>query len=68
MGLITMIDANGRVQLPLKIRYRLEINPGDKLAVDYLGDGTIILKKLKEDEKLADAEQYDARVKGTVSG
>ncbi len=63
-----MIDANGRVQLPLKIRYRLEINPGDKLAVDYLGDGTIILKKLKEDEKLADAEQYDARAKGTVSG
>ncbi len=45
-GLITNIDANGRVQLPLTIRYWLDLCPGDKIAVDHLGDGTIILKKI----------------------
>ncbi len=66
--MITMIDANGRVQLPLKIRDWLEINPGDKLAVDWRGDGTIILKKLERDEKLAEAERSDARTNGVVPG
>jgi AbrB family looped-hinge helix DNA binding protein len=40
------MDANGRVLLPLGIRYRLDLNEGDCLAVDYLGDGTILLKKI----------------------
>ncbi len=44
--MITDIDANGRVQLPLSIRHRLDLNSGDQLAVDYLGDGTILLKKI----------------------
>ncbi len=44
--MITEMDANGRVKLPLSIRYRLDLNNGDQLAVDYLGDGTIILKKI----------------------
>lgn len=44
--MITKIDANGRVLLPLGIRYRLDLNEGDCLAIDYLGDGTIILKKI----------------------
>jgi AbrB family looped-hinge helix DNA binding protein len=43
---ITQIDANGRVLLPLGIRYQLDLNDGDELAVDELGDGTIILKKV----------------------
>jgi AbrB family looped-hinge helix DNA binding protein len=43
---ITQIDANGRVMLPLGIRYQLDLNDGDELAVDELGDGTIILKKI----------------------
>lgn len=43
---ITQIDANGRVLLPLGIRYHLNLTDGDKLAVDELGDGTIILKKI----------------------
>jgi AbrB family looped-hinge helix DNA binding protein len=43
---ITQIDANGRVILPLAIRYHLDLNDGDELAVDELGDGTIILKKI----------------------
>ena len=43
---ITQIDANGRVLLPLGIRYQLDLNDGDELAVDELGDGTIILKKI----------------------
>jgi AbrB family looped-hinge helix DNA binding protein len=66
--MITMIDANGRVQLPLKIRHWLEINPGDKLAVGWLGDGTIILKKLEGDGELAEAERSDARTDGAVPG
>jgi AbrB family looped-hinge helix DNA binding protein len=43
---ITEIDANGRILLPMRIRDRLDLNDGDKLAIDQLGDGTIILKKL----------------------
>jgi len=42
---ITEIDANGRILLPLGIRFRLNLCAGDRLAVDQLGDGTIILKK-----------------------
>lgn len=45
MSIIEM-DAKGRVLLPQGIRYRLDLNEGDKLAIDQLGDGTIILKKL----------------------
>jgi AbrB family looped-hinge helix DNA binding protein len=46
--MITKIDANGRVQLPLGLRCRLDLEEGDALAVDHLGDGTIILKKISE--------------------
>jgi len=52
MSLITNIDSNGRIQLPLAIRYGLHLLPGDKIAVDQLGDGTIILKKIEEGETL----------------
>jgi bifunctional DNA-binding transcriptional regulator/antitoxin component of YhaV-PrlF toxin-antitoxin module len=27
------------------IRFKLGLNAGDKLAIDHLGDGTIIIKK-----------------------
>ena len=40
------MDANGRVLLPIGIRYRLDLNDGDRFAIDELGDGTIILKKV----------------------
>jgi AbrB family looped-hinge helix DNA binding protein len=50
--LITTIDSNGRIQLPLAIRYGLHLLPGDKVVVDQLGDGTIILKKIDERETL----------------
>jgi AbrB family looped-hinge helix DNA binding protein len=43
---ITQVDADGRVLLPLGIRYQLDLNDGDELAVDELRDGTIILKKI----------------------
>ena len=36
----------GRVVVPLRIRYSLNLNEGDRFAVDQLGDGTIILKKV----------------------
>ena len=32
---------------------------GDKIAVDQLGDGTIILKKIEEQETLAAAERSE---------
>ncbi|MCK9441532.1 MAG: AbrB/MazE/SpoVT family DNA-binding domain-containing protein [Methanothrix sp.] len=54
--MITNIDANGRIELPLAIRYGLHLLPGDKIAVDQLGDGTIILKKVEERENLGRAE------------
>lgn len=50
--LITNIDDNGRIRLPLAIRYGLHLLPGDRIAVDQLGDGTIILKKIDEQEIL----------------
>lgn len=45
---ITRMDANGRVLLPISLRYRLDLNDGDKFAIDQLGDGTIILKKVRK--------------------
>ena len=56
MGLITNIDANGRIELPLAIRYGLHLLPGDRISVDHLGDGTIILKKIEEQETIAAVE------------
>jgi len=64
--LITNIDANGRVQLPLTIRCLLNLCPGDKIAVDQLGDGTIILKKILGEVWLAEAVRSDAEIKGSV--
>ena len=49
---ITKLDANGRVLIPLSIRYVLDLNEGDNFAVDHLRDGTIILKKLNEGDRL----------------
>ncbi len=43
---ITKMDTKGRVQLPIGIRYKLDLNYGDRFAIDHLGDGTIILKKI----------------------
>ncbi len=43
---ITKIDANGRVLLPTGLRFKLGLKEGDKLAVDELEDGTILLRKL----------------------
>ncbi len=62
---ITQIDANGRVLLPLGIRYQLKLNDGDELAVDELGDGTIILKKI--DRGLRFQEWLNKEPKGDKS-
>jgi len=53
---ITELDANGRIRLPMRIRDKLDLNDGDKLAIDQLGDGTIILKKLAKRMSLTIAE------------
>jgi AbrB family looped-hinge helix DNA binding protein len=55
--MITKIDANGRVQLPIGLRCRLDLEEGDTLAVDHLGDGTIILKKIPKGVQMELAEQ-----------
>jgi AbrB family looped-hinge helix DNA binding protein len=55
--MITKIDANGRVQLPIGLRCRLDLAEGDALAVDHLGDGTIILKKSPKGVQMELAEQ-----------
>ncbi len=60
---MTNIDANGRIQLPLAIRYGLNLCSGDKIAVDQLGDGTIILKKIEDADNLACAEGARERTK-----
>ena len=59
---MTNIDANGRIQLPLAIRYGLNLCSGDKIAVDQLGDGTIILKKIEGEENFACAERSHDRM------
>lgn len=43
---IVEMDTDGRILIPEEIRYRLDLNAGDKLAIDQLGDGTVVLKKL----------------------
>lgn len=60
--MITNIDANGRVQLPLAIRYGLDLCTGDRIAIDHLGDGTIILKKIDDDLVLRGADISNASV------
>lgn len=66
--MITNIDDNGRIQLPLAIRYGLHLMPGDLIAVDHLGDGTIILKKIIEtgqvSEEIGGGERHRQQVKG----
>jgi AbrB family looped-hinge helix DNA binding protein len=65
--LITNIDDNGRIQLPLAIRYGLHLMPGDLIAVDHLGDGTIILKKIIEtcriSEEIGGGERHRQQAK-----
>jgi AbrB family looped-hinge helix DNA binding protein len=50
------MDTNGRIRLPVGIRDKLDLNEGDKLAIDQLGDGTIILKKLAKKMSFTIAE------------
>ncbi|MGV8176020.1 MAG: hypothetical protein ACP5OU_09995 [Methanothrix sp.] len=42
---IVMLDCAGRVKLPKGIISSLKLYPGDDLAIDLLGNGTIIIKK-----------------------
>lgn len=51
---VANLDAQGRVPLPIGIRYRLDLSEGDRFAIDYLGDGTIILKKIEVNAETKD--------------
>ncbi|MFB3763736.1 MAG: AbrB/MazE/SpoVT family DNA-binding domain-containing protein [Methanotrichaceae archaeon] len=43
---IIKLDANGRIELPAEIRDKLKLNGDCELDLDYLRDGTIIIKKI----------------------
>ena len=60
--LLTNIDDNGRIELPLAIRYGLHLMPGDRIAIDQLGDGTIILKKIEEQAAMAAKDMSEMRL------
>jgi AbrB family looped-hinge helix DNA binding protein len=70
--LMTKMDANGRVLLPIGMRYKLDLNQGDRFAIDHLGEGTIILKKIdsfgsrdvieKDSDILSDIPHYSPEV------
>ncbi|OPY54209.1 MAG: hypothetical protein A4E48_00398 [Methanosaeta sp. PtaU1.Bin060] len=66
--MITTIDANGRIQLPLTIRYWLDLNEGDELAVDHLGDGTIILKKIDDSIRINETGHAKAAMEEPIHG
>jgi AbrB family looped-hinge helix DNA binding protein len=68
VGLITKIDANGRILLPSSIRYWLDLRPGDEMAVDHLGDGTIILKKIEGLAYLAETGVREHGINDFVQG
>jgi len=59
---MTNIDANGG-SASSAIRYGLNLCSGDKIAVDQLGDGTIILKKIEGEENFACTERSQDRIK-----
>ena len=40
------LDANGRIELPREIRDKLKLNGNCELDLDYLKDGTIIIKRI----------------------
>ena len=60
--MLTKIDDNGRIELPLAIRYGLHLMPGDRIAIDQLGDGTIILKKIEEHAVMAAKDMSEMRL------
>lgn len=43
---IIKLDANGRIELPPEIRDKLKLNGDYELDLDYLRDGTIIIKRI----------------------
>lgn len=43
---IVKLDANGRIKLPAEIRDKLKLNGECELDLDYLQDGTIIIKRM----------------------
>lgn len=63
--MIAKIDSNGRVQLPIGLRCILDLEEGDALAVDHLGDGTIILKKIPARMQIGFADPVEGeRIRG----
>ncbi len=57
---IARMDMKGRVQLPIGMRYKLDLNYGDRFAIDDLGDGTIILKKIDSQRSIEILELENA--------
>ena len=43
---LTKIDDKGRILLPIDLRRGLNLKEGDELAVDEIGEDTILLKRV----------------------
>ncbi len=42
----TKLDDNGRILLPSDLRQKANLKEGDEFAIDSLGEGTFIIKKI----------------------
>ena len=43
---VTTLDDKGRILMPSDLRQKANLLEGDEFAIDYLGEGTFIVKKI----------------------
>lgn len=43
---VTKLDDKGRILLPSDLRQKAKLKEGDEFAIDSLGEGTFIIKKI----------------------
>jgi AbrB family looped-hinge helix DNA binding protein len=43
---VTKLDDKGRILLPSDLRHKANLKEGDEFAIDTLGEGTFIVKKI----------------------
>ncbi len=54
---VTKLDDKGRILLPSDLRQKANLKEGDEFAIDSLGEGTFIIKKIDLRSLLAEAIQ-----------
>jgi AbrB family looped-hinge helix DNA binding protein len=52
---VTKLDDKGRILLPSDLRRKANLKEGDEFAIDSLGEGTFIVKKIDLKSMLEDA-------------